>query len=71
MSGPGAGAVRVVRGAPRDEELAALLAVLTALAGTTGPPHGTPAPPAPWTRDSLPRQATSPLAHRLPTWRAR
>ncbi|MFC9627028.1 acyl-CoA carboxylase epsilon subunit [Streptomyces sp. NPDC056930] len=64
------GIVRVVRGAPRAEELAALLVVLGALAdaGTT-PTAALPAA-APWARPASGLPATAWPARRHPAWRA-
>ncbi|GGS91823.1 acyl-CoA carboxylase epsilon subunit [Streptomyces cinerochromogenes] len=59
MSGtaPGAGAVRVLRGRPAPEELAAVLTALVAALAGSGAPPGAPADtpePAPWAHSSFP-----------------
>ena len=58
--------VRVVRGAPTDEELAAVLAVLQALAAAPHPRAAAPAPPAATGWDTSRRDLRTPLP---PTWR--
>ncbi|MGW4200396.1 acyl-CoA carboxylase epsilon subunit [Streptomyces sp. NPDC004726] len=68
--------VRVVRGAPRQEELAALVLVLHALAARPpGPdPAGqVPAGPAPWPRPATVLAAPTPAwsARGTPAWRDR
>ncbi|MFI8089620.1 acyl-CoA carboxylase epsilon subunit [Streptomyces sp. NPDC086080] len=62
MSGAG-DTVRIVRGRPRPEDLAALLAVLGALTGSHVP-SGTAVRAAPWTRE---RAADLPAS----AWRTR
>ncbi|MFG2194383.1 acyl-CoA carboxylase epsilon subunit [Streptomyces sp. NPDC048639] len=68
MSGP-AGMVRVVRGEPRAEELAALLVVLGALAGAAAPPVAAPPPAAPWARLASGLPAAAWLTRPHPGWR--
>ncbi|WP_149824351.1 acyl-CoA carboxylase subunit epsilon [Streptomyces tailanensis] len=65
--------VRVVRGVPRAEELAALIMVLRALSEYNPDPAAGPPPPsaAPWPRPAAPLTAPAPAwstRHR-PTWR--
>ncbi|MEV6313811.1 acyl-CoA carboxylase epsilon subunit [Streptomyces sp. NPDC051776] len=69
MSGPD-GVVRVVRGEPRAEELAALLVALGALAGAVTPPRAAPPPSAPWTRRASGLPAAAWLTRPHPAWRA-
>ncbi|MEU6079101.1 acyl-CoA carboxylase epsilon subunit [Streptomyces sp. NPDC047108] len=66
--GPG-GIVRVVRGEPRAEELAALLVVLRALAGAVAPPAAAPSRAAPWARLAAGVPAAAWLARPRPGWR--
>ncbi|MFH8638146.1 acyl-CoA carboxylase subunit epsilon [Streptomyces goshikiensis] len=73
LGAPDAALLRVVRGAPAPEELAALTAVVLALAGSAeaGGQEPPPAPAAPWPRGgaALPEDGSW-GARALPGWRS-
>jgi hypothetical protein len=64
--------LRIVRGDPTPEELAALTAVLAAASGGSGPSAEDPAPASAWAeRESLVRRPLTPgpYAWRMSGWR--
>jgi hypothetical protein len=64
--------LRIVRGDPSPEELAALTAVLAVASGGSGAPEEDPAPASAWTeRESLVRRPLTPGPHawRMSGWR--
>ncbi|MEV4875849.1 acyl-CoA carboxylase epsilon subunit [Streptomyces cyaneofuscatus] len=63
------GVVRVVRGTPRAEELAALLVVLGALNGAGTAPAAVPPPAAPWAHPASVLPAAAWLTRPRPAWR--